>query len=286
MEILLLNILNGLSWGMLLFLISIGLTIILGVMGILNFAHGSFFMLGAYLCMQSMKLFESFWLGMLVGPLIAVFIGVIIEKFLLKKIYGRDITFQLLLTFGLLLIIDDAVKMIWGAGYHVVEPPQILRGIITILGQDYPIYRIFIIFFGIFIGICLWLFFKYSRTGKIIRASAYDREMAEGLGINVSALYTAVFALGTWLAAIGGVLASPHQSLIPSMGERIIIESFIIVVIGGMGSFPGALIGALILGICDSFGTVFAGRFQMAIPYILLATILIFRPRGLFGKTT
>lgn len=286
MEILLLIILNGLSWGMLLFLISIGLTIILGVMGILNFAHGSFFMLGAYLCMQSMKLFESFWLGMVVGPLITVFIGVIIEKFLLKKIYDRDITFQLLLTFGLLLIIDDTVKMIWGAGYHVVEPPQMLKGIITVLGQDYPIYRIFIIFFGIFIGVCLWLFFKYSRIGKIIRASAYDREMAEGLGINVSALYTAVFALGTWLAALGGVLASPHQSLIPSMGERIIIESFIIVVIGGMGSFPGALLGALTLGICDSFGTVFAGRFQMAIPYILLATILIFRPRGFFGKTT
>lgn len=284
MEVLLLNILNGLSWGMLLFLIAVGLTTVFGVLGVLNFAHGSLFMLGAYLCMQTMQLFESFWLGLLVGPLCTVIIGLLIEKYLLKKVYGRDVTYQLLLTFAVLLILDDVVRVIWGSGYHVVEPPAILGGIISIVGQDYPVYRLFLIIIGPVIGGLLWGFFHYTKWGKIIRAASFDNIMAEGVGINVPLLYTAVFALGTWLAALGGALAAPQQSLIPSMGEKIIIESFIVVVVGGMGSFPGAFVGALLLGLLESFGTVFAGRMQMAIPYILLAVILLVKPNGLFRK--
>ena len=284
METLLLNTLNGLSWGMLLFLIAVGLTTVFGVLGVLNFAHGSLFMLGAYLCMQTMQLFDSFWVGLLVGPLCTVVIGLLIERYLLKRVYDRDVSYQLLLTFAVLLILDDAVRMIWGSGYHIVEPPAILSGIVAVAGQDYPVYRLFLILIGPVIGGLLWAFFHYTKWGKVIRAASFDNIMAEGVGINVPRLYTAVFALGTWLAAMGGALAAPQQSLNPSMGEKIIIESFIVVVVGGMGSFPGAFVGALLLGLLESFGTVFAGRMQMAIPYLLLAIILLVKPNGLFRK--
>ncbi|MFW2368883.1 MAG: branched-chain amino acid ABC transporter permease [Desulforhopalus sp.] len=284
MESLLLNTLNGLSWGMLLFLIAVGLTTVFGVMGVLNFAHGSLFMLGAYLCMHVMKYFDNFWIGLLLGPLCVVVIGVLVEKYLLKRVYIRDVSYQLLLTFAVLLILDDGVRMIWGSGYHIVEPPLLLSGIVSIVGQDYPVYRLFLIIMGPVIGVSLWSFFHFTKWGKIIRAASFDNIMAEGVGINVPLIYTAVFALGSWLAALGGALAAPQQSLIPSMGEKIIIESFIVVVVGGMGSFPGAFVGALLLGLLESFGTVFAGRLQMAIPYILLAVILLIRPTGLFKK--
>lgn len=284
MESFLINLLNGLSWGMLLFLISLGLTTVFGVLGILNFAHGSFFMLGAYLCMQIMHIMPSFWSGIIVGPLVVALLGVAIERTLLRRVYGRDISFQLLLTFAILLVLDDAVRIIWGPGYHVVEPPAILSGVFTIFTRTYPVYRLFLVIAGPLVGLSLWLFFQFSRWGKIIRAAAMDREMAEGIGIRVPLLFTAVFALGTWLAAFGGALAAPHQSLAPSMGERIIIESFIVVVCGGMGSFPGAFFGALILGLFESFGTVFLGSAQMAVPYILLAVVLLIRPYGFFGR--
>ncbi|RTZ98692.1 MAG: branched-chain amino acid ABC transporter permease [Deltaproteobacteria bacterium] len=284
MESFIINLLNGLSWGMLLFLISVGLTTVFGVLGVLNFAHGSFFMLGAYLCMQVMHIVPSFWVGLLVGPLVVALLAALVEKQLLRRVYGRDIAFQLLLTFAILLVLDDGVRIIWGPGYHVVEPPAVLAGVFSLFDNTYPIYRLFLVFAGPVIGLMLWAFFRFSRWGKRIRAAAMDPEMAEGIGIRVPLLFTAVFALGCWLAGMGGALAAPHQSLAPAMGERIIIESFIVVVAGGMGSFPGAFIGALALGLFESFGTVFLGRVQMAIPYIVLAAVLLIRPRGLFGQ--
>ncbi|KAA0259362.1 branched-chain amino acid ABC transporter permease [Deferribacter autotrophicus] len=286
METFVLNLFNGLSWGMLLFLISIGLTIIFGVLGVLNFAHGSFFMLGAYLCMQFMNLVKSFWIGIIIGPILVAILGLVVERFLLRKIYDRDISFQLLLTFAILLVLDDAVRLIWGPGYYVVEPPLILSGVINVFNHTYPVYRLFLIIIGPLIGLSLLMFFKFTKYGKMIRASALDKEMAEGVGINVSFVFTSVFAFGTWLSALGGALAAPHQSLAPSMGERIIIESFIVVVVGGFGSFTGAFVGAMFIGLLESFGTVFAGRLQMALPYILLILILIVRPTGLFKKGT
>ncbi len=241
-------------------------------------------MLGAYLCMQVMHIVPSFWMGILVGPLVVALLGVVIEKALLTRIYNRDVSFQLLLTFAILLVIDDAVRLIYGPGYHVVEAPALLAGVFPLFDHSYPIYRLFLIVIGPMVGLGLWAFFRYTRWGKIVRAAAADREMAEGVGIRAPLLFTMVFALGSWLAALGGALAAPQQSLSPAMGERIIIESFIVVVIGGMGSFPGAFAGALILGLCESFGTVFAGRAQMAVPYILLAAVLLIRPRGFFGR--
>ena len=284
METFVLNILNGLSWGMLLFLISAGLSTVFGVMGILNFAHGSFYMLGAYFCMEIMHIVPNFWVGLIFAPLLVGILGIIVEKLLLNKIYSRDVTFQLLLTFAILLILDDAVRLIWGAGYHIVDPPKILSGIFKLFTHSYPVYRIFLIIMGPVVGISLWIFFHATKWGKIIRAAAMDREMAEGLGINVPLLFTAVFALGCWLAGVGGALAAPFQSIAPSMGERIIIESFIVVVVGGLGSFPGAFVGALLLGLLEAFGTALVGEIQMALPYLLLAVILLVKPTGLFGK--
>lgn len=284
METFVLNLLNGLSWGMLLFLISVGLTTVFGVLGVLNFAHGSLYMLGAYFSMQTLRLFPNFWLGLLVGPLLAAGIGALIEVTLLRRVYGRDITFQLLLTFAVLLVLDDAVRLIWGPGFYVVDPPNLLAGTVSVVGTPYPVYRLFLVTVGILAGAGLWFFFQRTRWGRIIRASAMDREMAEAIGVRVPLLFTGVFALGTWLAAVGGALAAPQQSVGPAMGERIIIESFIVVVCGGLGSFPGALVGALILGLLESFGTAFAGAAQMALPYFLLALVLLTRPRGLFGE--
>ena len=284
MEGILANVLNGLSWGMLLFLISVGLTTVFGVMGVLNFAHGSLFMLGAYLCMQFVRWCGSFWLGLLLGPPLVAALAVVIERFLLRPLYGRDVSYQLLLTFGLMLFLDDGVRLIWGPAYHVVNPPEALAGVIHFSSQSYPVYRIFLVVLGPLVGIALWTFFAFTRWGKILRAAAMDREMAEIVGVRVPVVFTAVFAFGAWLAALGGALAAPHQSVGPAMGERIIIESFIVVVIGGMGSFPGAFVGALILGLLNSFGTTLLPDVQMALPYIVLAFILLTRPRGLFGE--
>ncbi len=284
METLVVNALNGLSWGMLLFLISVGLTTVFGVLGVLNFAHGSLFMLGAYGTLTVMRFVPSFWLGVLVAPLAVALLGMAIEVLLLRKVYRRDVSFQLLLTFAVLLVLDDGVRILWGPAYHVVDPPPILSGVVSLFSHSYPVYRLFLIVLGPLVGLLLWLFFRGTRWGKIIRAAAMDREMAEGIGIRVPLLFTLVFGLGTWLAALGGALAAPHQSVGPAMGERIIIESFIVVVVGGLGSFPGAFVGALLLGFLEAFGTTFAGRFQMALPYLLLAFVLLIRPRGLLGR--
>jgi branched-chain amino acid transport system permease protein len=206
------------------------------------------------------------------------------ERFLLRPLYSRDVSFQLLLTFGVMLFLDDAVRLVWGAAYHVVNPPQILSGVVPFFSQTYPVYRIFLVILGPLVGIILWAFFSFTRWGKILRAAAMDRRMAEIAGVRVPVLFTAVFAFGAWLAALGGALAAPHQSVGPAMGEHILIESFIVVVIGGMGSFPGAFVGALILGLLNSFGTTLVPNLHMALPYILLAVILLTRPRGIFGR--
>ncbi len=283
LEAFVVNLLNGLSWGMLLFLISAGLSTVFGVLGVLNFAHGSFYMLGAYFCMNAMRITGSFWGGLILAPLVVAVLGMVTEKLLLNKVYNRDVTFQLLLTFALLLVLDDGVRLIWGAGYHLVEPPALLSGVFNLFDHSYPVYRIFLVVAGPTLGGLLWFFFHATRWGKIVRAAAMDREMAEGVGINVPFLFTAVFALGCWLAGIGGSLAAPFQSIEPSMGERIIIDSFIVVVVGGLGSFPGAFVGAIMLGLLQSFGTALIGEIQMALPYMLLALILLVKPTGLFG---
>lgn len=284
MDVLLVNLLHGLSWGMLLFLTSTGLTTIFGVAGVLNFAHGALFMLGGYAAMQLGLWTGSFWAGLVLAPAAVAALGGILERALLRPVYGRHVSFQLLLTFALLLVLEDGVRLVWGSGYHVVSPPALLAGTVAVAGYGFPVYRLFLVVLGPLLGVGLWAMFAFTRIGKVVRAAAADREMAMALGIHVPRLFTGVFAFGTALAALGGALAAAHQSVGPAMGERIIIESFIVVVVGGLGSFPGAFVGALSLGLLEAFGTQLFPRAQMAIPYLLLTAILLFRPRGLFGE--
>jgi len=284
MSLFFMNFLNGISLGMLLFLISIGLTIIFGVLGVLNFAHGSLYMLGAYFCFQIVSLSHNFWGALLLAPIVVAIVGGLIERSLLRPVYGRDVSFQLLLTFGVLLVLDDAVRLIWGSGYHIVNPPALLNGVVHVSGFTYPVYSIFILVIGPLIGFALWAFFRLTLWGKKIRAASMDREMAAGIGINVNLLFTGVFMFGAWLAGIGGSLAAPLRAIGPSMGEKIIIESFIVVVIGGLGSFPGAFLGAMILGLINAYGAQYLPKATMALPYILLAVILVTKPRGLLAR--
>lgn len=278
-------LLNSLDLGMLLFIIAGGLSIIFGVLGILNFAHGALYMLGAYISYAvGNNLGLPFWVALIVAPLVVAACAVFIERFILRWVYGRHVTFQLLLTFALLLVLDDVVKVIWGTGYHVVDPPSLLRGTVTILGARYPIYNLMVIVTGPLFALGLWLLFSRTRLGKQVRAAALDRETAAALGINVRRLFTFVFAFGAWMAAVGGVLVAPMRTLGPAMGDGIIIESFIVVVIGGLGSFPGAMLGALIMGTMHGFGNRFLPGTEMFLPYLAMVAVLLWKPQGLLGR--
>ncbi len=280
-------ILAGLSTGMFIWLVASGLTLIFGVLGVLNFAHGSFYMLGAYLCFTVLKtLGSNFWLGLLLGPVCVCLIGFLVERFFLRYVYHLALPYQLLLTFAFVLIFDNLVKIVWGAGS--LSPPDLrsLGGSLSIVGRKFPIYNLFIIGVGPLVALGLWLMIEQSWWGRIIRAASSDREMAAAIGVRVPALFTTVFLFGTWLGALGGGLAVPYVGILTSgMGETIIIEAFIVAVIGGLGSLKGAFVGALIIGILTAFGTRFFPAFDMFLTFILMAVVLLWRPQGLFGGT-
>ncbi len=279
--------LAGLSTGMFIWLVASGLSLIFGVLGVLNFAHGSFYMLGAYLCFTVLKYWgANFWLGLLIGPLGVCLVGYLMERFFLRYVYHLALPYQLLLTFAFVLIFDNLVKMVWGAGS--LSPPNLssLGGSLVILGRKFPIYNLFIIAVGPLVALGLWLMIERTWWGRIIRAASSDREMAAAIGVRVPTLFTGVFVFGTWLGALGGGLAVPYVGILTSgMGETIIIEAFIVAVIGGLGSLKGAFVGALIIGILSAFGTRFFPTFDMFLTFILMAAVLLWRPRGLFGGT-
>ncbi len=266
------------------FIIASGLTLIYGVLRILNLAHGSLFMLGAFFTYQLTHWLGNFWYALLFAPLICGVAGILMERIFLRPIYGVPIPFQLLLTFGLMLLIADIVRIFWGVAFRTATEPSVLSGTMNILGVSYPRYNFFVIVMGIIVGIFIWLLLKKTRFGKMIRASSSDREVAGGLGINVPWLYTSVFGIGAYLAGLSGVLAAPLRSIMLEMDVHTIVEAFAIVVIGGLGSIPGALIGSLLLGQLNSFGTLYIPRFEMAFMYIFMAIILLIRPKGLLGE--
>src|SRR5512138_142160 len=278
-------LLAGLSSGMFIWLVASGLTLIFGVLGVLNFAHGSFYMLGAYVCYTLVRTFAPhFWIGVVVGPLVIAAIGVAVERRFLRGVYHLALPYQLLLTFAFVLIFDNLVKLVWGPGSLTPPVPELLRGSVAIVGRRFPIYSLFIIAVGPLVAIGLWALLERTWLGRTVRAAASDREMAAALGVPVPALYTGVFAFGTWLAALGGALAVPYVGLLaPGMGEAIIIDAFVVAVIGGLGSLKGAFLGALVIGILSAFGTRFFPTFDMFLTFILMAAVLLWRPRGLFG---
>lgn len=276
--------LNGMTFGMVLFLIASGLSLIFGVLGVLNFAHGTLYMLGAYLTFWALGLFGNYWTALLIAPLLVALFGSAVEVFLLRPVYRRPVAYQLLLTFGVILVVTDLVKMIWGVSYRSIPYPALLAGSIPILGRGYPKYNLFIISSGLLTAFGLWFLLQRTRYGRLIRAAASDREMASALGVHVPRLFTAVFAFGSWLGGLGGALASPLGSLSLDMAVRIIVEAFAVVVIGGLGSLPGAIIGSFLIGQLEAFGILLIPRFHMAFIFMLMAVVLIVRPRGLLGR--
>jgi len=278
--------LAGLSSGMFIWLVASGLTLIFGVLGVLNFAHGSFYMLGAYFSFALVRaLWPHFYLAMVLGTLGVCVLGYVVERFFLRAVYKLDLPYQLLLTFAFVLIFDNLVKLIWGAG-ALSAPSGLgpLEGSVSIVGRRFPVYSLFVIAVGPLVALALWAALERTWIGRIVRAASSDREMASALGVPVPALFTGVFVFGTWLGAIGGALAVPYVGLMTTgMGESIIIDAFIVAVIGGLGSLKGAFLGALVIGVLSAFGTRFFPTFDMFLTFILMAAVLLWRPRGLFG---
>lgn len=285
MEGILAALLNSLETGLLLFVIAIGLNIVFGVLNVINFAHGGLYMLGAYFTFSLVKYAGlPFWPALLLAPLGVALLAVLLERVVLRWVYGRDVADSLLVTFALLLVIDDAVRIVWGSGIHVVDPPPALRGTVRVFGVVYPVYSFFVMGLAVLALLALWQFFARTRAGRIVRAASVDRRMAEGVGINVPLVVTSVFALGAWMAASAGVIAAPMRAVSPGMGDLVIIDAFIVVVIGGLGSFPGTLAGALVLGAIYGFGGRYLPQINLLLPYLGMALVLLLRPRGLLGR--
>ena len=280
--------LNGLTQAMFLFLIASGLSLIFGVLGVLNFAHGSLYMLGAYLSYTIASLFvgspAAFWVALILGSIGVALVGGIIESVFLRPVYRREELEQLLVTYALVLIISDLVKLAWGAENRSGSRPALLAGSVDIAGRDFPTYNLFVLAVGPLVGLGLWLLLRRTQFGRLVRAAANDREMVGVVGVNVTGLFTGVFMLGAWLGGLGGGLAAPIGAIFPGMDVEIIVESFIVVVVGGMGSLGGTLLGALIIGQLNAFGILFFPRFAIVFVYILMAVVLVIRPWGLLGR--
>jgi branched-subunit amino acid ABC-type transport system permease component len=285
---LLIQSLNGLTYAMFLFLIASGLSLIFGILGILNFAHGSLYMLGAYFTHQFVSLFVDapgqFWWAAVFASLTVAIIGGIIERFFLRHLYIHEQLYQLLFTYALVLILSDFAKIIWGTGQFSVSRPAILEGAVPILGQYFPKYNIVIILLGPCIAFTFWFIILRTRWGRKIRAAALDREMLDSLGVNVSRLFTVVFFIGAWMAGLGGALVSPVSAIVPGMDVEIIVNAFIVVVIGGLGSFWGTFLGSLIVGQVYALGILAFPRLSLVFIYVLMALVLILRPWGLLGR--
>jgi branched-chain amino acid transport system permease protein len=279
--------LSGLSQGMLMVIIASGLSLVFGTMNILNFAHGSFYMLGAYLCFAVVGFLPetggNFWIALLVGPVVVAGIGGLMEKNVLRRIYSRHLLDQLLLTYAFVLIFDDVVTMFWGIDFQSVRTPAILSGKLNIFNRSIAHYDLFLIVIGPVILVGLYLLLQRTRIGRVIRATASDNEMMLALGGNVRGLFNRVFMLGVWLGGVGGALIAPQAAISPGMAVSIIVESFIVVVIGGLGSFWGTLLGAFLFGQFNAFGILFLPRVAIIFPFVLMALVLIIRPWGLLG---
>jgi len=261
---------------------------VFGVMRVLNFAHGSFYMVGAYLAWQAVQwlapMLHSFWLAALTAALGVAVLGGLIERLLLRHIYGREELYQLLLTYALVLILGDAAKAVWGTQQLSVSRPPLLAGGIEMLGATLPVYNLFIMLTGVAIAVAGWLVLTRSSAGRMVRAAALDREMLGALGANVGALYTGMFVVSSFLAGLSGALVTPIESIVPGMDVEIIVEAFIVVVIGGLGSFWGTFWGSVIYGQVLSFGILILPSFSLFSVFALMAVILIVRPWGLFGR--
>jgi branched-subunit amino acid ABC-type transport system permease component len=281
------QLLNGLAYSLLIFLIATGFSLIFGIMDVINLAHGSFYMLGAYIAYSIVgRSGDNFWLALLAAPLAVALIGVVLELGYLRPVYRRGHLDQVLLTFGFAYVFSDIVRTIWGADIRSLAYSPLLQGAVEILGRPYPKYRFAVIVFGLALALLLWLLLERTRLGSIVRAGVADPEMVSGLGINITAVFTAVFAGGAALAALSGVIAGPILGMHPGMDFDVLIVALIVVVVGGLGTFAGSFWGSLLIGIADTFGKVLQPEFSMALTFAVMAVVLLLRPTGLFGRST
>jgi branched-chain amino acid transport system permease protein len=279
----LIQLLNSMQYGLLLFMLAAGLTLIFGIMGVVNLAHGSFYMLGAYLAYSLSGLLGSLTLAILVGVALSVVFGLALEWLLFRHFYERDHLDQVLLTFGLIYIFEELRSMLWGDDVHGVAIPALLSASIPLTDNlSYPVYRLFMS--GVCVALALGLYWLIAKTrlGMKIRAGAFNRDMTEALGINIKLIHAVVFALGVGLAAVAGMIAAPISSVYPNMGSQVLIMCFVVVVIGGIGSVRGALISALLVGLVDTFGKVLLPSVSGMLVYMLMAAVLLWKPEGLF----
>jgi branched-chain amino acid transport system permease protein len=278
------QLLNAVGLAALLFLVSVGLSLVFGILRVVNFAHGIFYMLGAYLCFTAVTLSGSFWLSLIVAPAVVGVFGALLERSTLRFIYRRPPIYQLLLTFGLALILEQSVRIVYGPTARPVDPPPVLQGAAMLGGLAYPRYRLFVVALGVAVALGVWLFLGKTRAGLVIRAVAQNSEMADCLGTDVARVRTLVFGAACALAGLGGVAAAPMTTAYLGMGIGVVVDAFVVVVIGGLGSVAGSMAGSLIVGAAQTWGAFYLPETAMVIMYAVMGAILIFRPWGLFGE--
>ncbi len=283
------QILVGLSRATILFIVASGLSLVLGVLRIPNISHGSLYMIGAFAAYSVAQLFGQsavgFWLALLLAPLLVALVAAVMERSLFQFLYEREHLMLLLFTFSFTLVLNDSVKFIWGSDYRSLNPPEMLRGAVSVLGSPVPKYNLFLLFLGPLVAFGLWYFTNKTKLGKIARAAAVDREMVGAVGINVSRVFAGVFVVGCYLAGLGGALVAPTQNITQGMDHAIILEAVLIVIIGGLGNMWGALLGALIFGLTNAVGILVWPQFAIIFPYAAVVTVLMFRPKGLLKST-
>jgi branched-subunit amino acid ABC-type transport system permease component len=276
--------LNALSQAAVLFFIACGLTLIFGIMRIVNFAHGVIFMLGAYVGYTAIAITGSFLLSLVVAPVVVGIVGMGFERVFLRRLYGRrDGGSYLMVTFGLAVVMSELIRLIWGAHPLGAGIPDFLRGIVIVLDQPFPIYRVFLIVLGIAAAIAVWQFLERTRAGLLIRAVSQNSEMVHALGVDVDMVRTSVFGIGCAMAALGGALAAPLVTAFLGMGTTVVIDAFVVVIIGGMGSFLGSIIGSILIAFVQVVGSYYYQELALAFMYLLMLVILVIRPGGLLG---
>jgi branched-chain amino acid transport system permease protein len=283
MELFVAQLLNGLVYGVLLFLMAAGLSLIFGLMNVVSLAHGSFFMLGAFIGFAIFRMTGSFWLAFVLAPIPVTLLGILLEMLLLRPLYRRGHMDQVLLTFGFTFVVLDLVQTIWGRSAQHLPAPAALQSTVQVGLGVFSLYRLCLIAFGFAIAVLLWLLLERSRVGAMVRAGVDDAAMAAGLGANVPALFSGIFGFGVALAALGGIAAAPILSVYPGMDADILIPAFIVIVIGGMGSLRGAFVGSLLIGVCDTFGKAYFQNVALFMIYLTMIIVLLIRPQGLFG---
>jgi branched-chain amino acid transport system permease protein len=285
LNLLLLQTMAGVALGAIFVLLAIGLSLIFGMLGVVNFAHGAFFMVGAYVGVYFYGLTGNFWFSLVLVPPTVGAIGLVVERVLVRPLYGRGIDYPLLLTFGLSYVLVEAIRIMFGVEGNPMSTPAALRGAVDIGIGHFPTYRLFLIGATAVIVAALWLFIEKTRFGLIIRAGAQDPEIVRVLGIDISRIWLLVFAIGIAIAGLSGILAAPTRAVTPEMGIPVLVESFVVTVVGGMGSLVGAVVAGLLVGIVYSLTSLFAPEFAEMSIFALMALVLLLKPQGLFGRT-